>query len=75
VAYNGSFVNWVKVLTTKPSGGAWTPSAVNSLEAEWGNSDDVSPVPWLHSLSLEVAWNEVASAVRDPIGMLGFFGG
>lgn len=59
VAYNTSFANWINVLTTKPTGGAWTQSAVNSLEAQWGNSDDVAPAPLLHSLSLEVAWNEV----------------
>lgn len=50
-----------KVLLTKPSGGAWTQSAVNSLEAEWGNSDDVSAVPYIDSVSLEVDWVESTS--------------
>lgn len=45
-----------KVMATKPSGGAWTNAAVNSTEAQWGNSDDVSAVPYIDSVSLEVDW-------------------
>ena len=50
-----------KVLATKPSGGAWTAGTVNSLEAEWGNSDDVSAVPFYDSISLEVEWTEATT--------------
>ncbi len=65
-----------KVLTTKPSGGAWTQSAVNGMRAQWGNSDDVSPVPYIDSVSLEVEWTESApvAGLTDPMGAFGFFG-
>ena len=56
-----------KILTTKPSGGAWTQSAVNGMRVQWGNSDDVSPVPYLDSVSIEVEWTEVtATTVTVP---------
>ncbi len=44
------------VLETKPSGGAWTAAAIETMLAEWGNSDDVNAIPYIDSVSLEVEW-------------------
>lgn len=51
-----------KVLATKPTGGAWTLAAVNAMRAEMGASNDVSPVPYYDSVSLEVLWSATAAA-------------
>lgn len=55
-----------KVLTAKPSGGSWTTPAINAMEAEWGNSDDVSPVPYIDSVSLEVDWLDQSFVPLPP---------
>lgn len=64
-----------KTLSAPPSGGSWDTSKVSGMRAQWGNSDDVSAIPYIDSLSLEVAY-EVAAAgtLSDPMGMSGFFG-
>lgn len=41
-----------------PSGGAWTQAKLNSMRMRFGMSDDVSPVPFVAALALEVAWLE-----------------
>lgn len=55
-----------KCLETAPSGGSWTQAKVNSLEAEWGNSDDVTPFPFLDSVSIQVDWLEQSLAAFVP---------
>jgi hypothetical protein len=50
-----------KVLAAKPSTGAWTQGAINSLQAEWGNSDNVGVIPFVDSIALEVEWTETTN--------------
>jgi hypothetical protein len=49
--------HWLhKVLANTPSGTGWYRAALDEMRFQWGNSDDVAPVPYLHSICMEVEW-------------------
>jgi hypothetical protein len=39
-----------------PGGGPWTQAAINSIEARFGMSTDISPVPYLDAVLLEYGY-------------------
>lgn len=60
------------VMTTKPSGGAWTLAALNALMVRLGYSGDVTDIPYFDSVSLEYAYTPVeAAAASGLMGLLG----
>lgn len=61
-----------KGIASPPSGGSWTQAKVNSMKARWGYSSDVTPEPYLDSISLEVAWS--VPETKNRMGTMGFFG-
>jgi hypothetical protein len=54
------------VLATKPSGGAWTLAALNGMQVQAGQSNDVSAIPYYDSISREVLWEVAAAVERVP---------
>lgn len=44
------------VMTTAPSGAAWTTALINSLEVRVGYSGDVTDIPYVDGVSLEIEW-------------------
>lgn len=57
-----------------PSGGSWTQAKVNATKIRWGYAGDVTDIPYLDSISLEVAWNVPASSGRaNRRGLNGVF--
>lgn len=52
----GLYTNNVTTYATPPSGGTWTIAKLNALNARWGYSADVDPIPILCDAMLEVAW-------------------
>lgn len=65
------FTDYTKlgVLETKPSGGAWTPGALQNVRFRYGYSSDAVPNPRLHNVMLEVAFLGVPTvgAIIPPI--------
>jgi len=58
---NTTITYHTKQYATPPSGGTWTPAKINALKARWGSSFgtvDISPVPYLDGLMLEVEYEQ-----------------
>ena len=67
VSGTGAAINYLDgVLNAKPSGGAWTTSALNSLKARWGYSNDVVSIPYLDGLMLEVDFSALSGPTPTP---------
>lgn len=53
------------VFTTKPSGGAWTTTALTNTTHRWGFTNDVAVNPRLESAALEVAYADTTTISKS----------
>jgi hypothetical protein len=62
---NTAVAHIYKALTTKPSGGAWTLSAIQGIRVRGGYSTSVASLPYWDGVILEVAFPEAAGVTHD----------
>jgi hypothetical protein len=57
-----------------PGGGPWTQAAINSIEARFGMSTDISPVPYLDAVLLEYGYRPMTGGAAT-VTIVGTGGG
>ena len=54
---------WKAVVATKPGAG-WTPTEVNAIRVRFGGSNDITPLPTIQYIALEIDYPEAAGPVE-----------